>query len=156
MICDLAAINLESASQMVINWLNAHMGMGPVLRLPYFHSSLWTASWFIIAYAIYIQSSSRKWTPWYIYKSLGSTPLAIDTSRRSNINHITRNCSQLITRAGSPWVWGGGGGTTISILYRYYSAKSPFLAPLCHLAAELFKCRLVRRRRRRRRRRHQL
>ena len=29
----------------------------------------------------------------------------------------------------------------------------PFLAPLCHLAAELFKCRLVRRRRRRRRRR---
>ena len=27
-----------------------------------------------------------------------------------------------------------------------------FLAPLCHLAAELFKCRLVRRRRRRRRR----
>ena len=26
-----------------------------------------------------------------------------------------------------------------------------FLAPLCHLAAELFKCRLVRRRRRRRR-----
>ena len=31
-----------------------------------------------------------------------------------------------------------------------------FLAPLCHLAAELFKCRLVRRRRRRRRRRRQL
>ena len=29
--------------------------------------------------------------------------------------------------------------------------SSPFLAPLCHLAAELFKCRLVRRRRRRRR-----
>ena len=28
-----------------------------------------------------------------------------------------------------------------------------FLAPLCHLAAELFKCRLIRRRRRRRRRR---
>ena len=31
-----------------------------------------------------------------------------------------------------------------------------FLAPLCHLAAELFKCRLVRRRRRRHRRRRQL
>ena len=29
-----------------------------------------------------------------------------------------------------------------------------FLAPLCQMAAELFKCRLVRRRRRRRRRRH--
>ena len=32
-------------------------------------------------------------------------------------------------------------------------AKYIFLAPLCHLAAELFKCRLVRRRRRRRHRR---
>ena len=37
-----------------------------------------------------------------------------------------------------------------------YAFFKHFLAPLCHLAAELFKCRLVRRRRRRRRRRRQL
>ena len=34
-----------------------------------------------------------------------------------------------------------------------YSSHTLFLGLLCHLAAELFKCRLVRRRRRRRRRR---
>ena len=36
---------------------------------------------------------------------------------------------------------------------RLLYAMIEFLAPLCHLAAELFKCRLVRRHRQRRRRR---
>ena len=36
--------------------------------------------------------------------------------------------------------------------YRILPIMPVLLAPLCHLAAELFKCRLVRRRRRRRRR----
>ena len=50
-------------------------------------------------------------------------------------------CSYFVSQM---WGWFGGGGGNVFLT---------FLAPLCHLAAELFKCRLVRRRRRRRRRR---
>ena len=77
-----------------------------------------------------------------------------------NINLHTHNVSlarlchrqRSFSNADSSVVGGGGvnfkGGKGQS-----QKRFSNFLAPLCHLAAELFKCRLVRRHRRRRRRR---
>ena len=48
------------------------------------------------------------------------------------------------------WIGSATQEVPIQNIWKKLSVK--FLAPLCHLAAELFKCRLVRRRRRRRRR----